>query len=412
MTRTSIAARGLLSALERQPPDALLAVIGMHRADPRPDKIDVGVGVYRDASGATPVMRAVKVAEARLLAGQTSKSYLGAEGDQRFTDLLAEVVFGAELASSDRLTGIQTPGGTGALRLGAELIARANAGTVWVGTPTWPNHEPIFREAGLAVRRHPYFDAARSSIDYDAFFKSLNDAAPGDVVLLHGCCHNPTGTSLPFDQWCQLAVKLVHRGLVPFVDLAYQGLGRGLDEDAAGLRKLLACVPEVLIAYSCDKNFALYRERVGALWIQSASAADVAAVRDTMLVLARSLWSMPPDHGAAVVRVILEDDALVAEWRAELEEMCARINRLRTLLAAAHPALAGIAGQQGLFALLPIGPDAVEALRAEHGIYMPASGRINIAGLTEETVARFAEALRPHLEEGAIPEPGAAVLPG
>ncbi|WP_054586821.1 amino acid aminotransferase [Sphingopyxis macrogoltabida] len=400
----------LFGALDRQPPDALLAVIGMHRADPRPDKIDVGVGVYRDASGATPVMRAVKQAEARLLAAQPSKAYLGAEGDQRFTDLLAGIALGPELAASDRITGVQTPGGTGALRLGAELLARSGAGTIWVGTPTWPNHEPIFREAGLTVRHHAYFDAEKAGIDEQAFLSSLDAAAPGDVVLLHGCCHNPTGTALSPDQWQRLVAKLAERRLIPFVDLAYQGLGKDLDADAAGTRTLLAAVPEALLAYSCDKNFALYRERVGALWVQSAVPETSAAVRDTMLVLARSLWSMPPDHGAAVVRVILEDDDLAAEWRAELDAMCARINRLRTLLAATHPALASIAQQQGLFALLPIDAAAVEALRAQHAIYMPASGRINIAGLNEDNVARFAAAVASYLgdEAGAV-VPDAAI---
>ncbi|KQZ61062.1 aromatic amino acid aminotransferase [Sphingopyxis sp. Root1497] len=402
----------LLTALERQPADALLAVIGLHRADPRPDKIDVGVGVYRDASGATPVMRAVKRAEARLLAEQQSKSYLGAEGDQRYTDLLAEIALGPDLAASDRITGVQTPGGTGALRLGAELLARARAGAVWVGTPTWPNHEPIFREAGLTVRRHAYFDASAAGIDEAAFFGSLAAAAPGDVVLLHGCCHNPTGTALSPAQWRRLADMAVARGLTPFVDLAYQGLGQGLDADAAGVRRLLSAVPEALVAYSCDKNFALYRDRVGALWVQSAMPQTAVPVRETMLVLARSLWSMPPDHGAAIVRTILEDPELAAEWRAELEEMCARINGLRSLLAAVHPALAPIARQQGLFALLPIDGAAVEELRAEHAIYMPASGRINIAGLNADNVGRFAAAIASCLgDTAAAVTPGGTLLP-
>jgi len=388
----------LFSELERQPPDALLAVIGMHRADPRPDKIDVGVGVYRDAAGTTPVMRAVKAAEARLLAGQESKSYLGAEGDQGYTHLLAAVVLGPTRAADSRITGIQTPGGTGALRLAAELIARSGkAPTIWIGTPTWPNHGPIFREAGLAVRTHAYFDAARADLDFDAFIAGLAEAKAGDVVLLHGCCHNPTGTSFSAEQWRALAALATDRGLIPLIDLAYQGLGDGLDEDAAGMREMLAAVPEALLAYSCDKNFALYRERVGALWVQAATPAAALPVRETMLVLARSLWSMPPDHGAAVVRMILEDADLASDWRAELVEMCTRINGLRTALGQAHPALAPIARQQGLFALLPIDRDAVAALRAQHGIYMPDSGRINIAGLRAETVVPFVAALTPHL---------------
>ena len=388
----------MFGLLDRQPADALLAVIASHAADPRPTKIDIGVGMYRDGSGATPVIRAVKVAEAHLLASQTSKSYLGAEGDQRYTDLLARVAFGPTLSANSRLTGIQTPGGTGALRLAGELIARSRQNcTVWLGTPTWPNHAPIFREAGLAVRDHPFFDPTCSDIDFDAMFDALDEAKPGDVVLLHGCCHNPTGAAFTQGQWTALTALVEMRGLVPLIDLAYQGLGNGLEEDAAGMRAMLAAVPEALVAYSCDKNFALYRERVGALWVQASTPDAAVPVRETMLVLARSLWSMPPDHGAAVVRVILEDAALAADWRAELAGMRSRINGVRAALGAAHPALAPIARQQGLFALLPIDSAAVAALREDHGIYMPASGRINVAGLRAETVAPFVAALTPYL---------------
>jgi aromatic-amino-acid transaminase len=396
-------ATALFDTLDRQPADPLLAVIGMHRADPRSDKIDVGVGVYRDATGATPVMRAVKAAEARLLNGQASKSYLGAEGDQRFTDLLAAVALGAELAADARITGIQTPGGTGALRLAAELIARSGrAPTIWIGSPTWPNHGPIFREADLTVRTHAYFDPGRSEIDFDAFLAAIAQAKAGDVVLLHGCCHNPTGTTFSTDQWRELTVIIAGRGLVPLIDLAYQGLGAGLDEDAAGMRALLAAVPEALVAYSCDKNFALYRDRVGALWVQAATQTAAIPVRETMLVLARSLWSMPPDHGAAVVRLILDDAGLAADWRAELVEMCARINELRAALGSAHPVLAPIARQQGLFALLPIDRETVVALREQHGIYMPEAGRINIAGLRTETIEPFVAALVPYLFDASV----------
>ncbi|MEG3176676.1 amino acid aminotransferase [Sphingomonas sp. RB3P16] len=399
MTTASTGSTPMFSSLERQPPDALLAVIGLHRADPRPDKIDLGVGVYRDATGATPVMRAVKAAEARLLAEQPSKSYLGAEGDQRFTDLLAPIALGTARARDQRITGIQTPGGTGALRLAAELIARTRrAPTIWIGTPTWPNHAPIFHAAGLAVRAHRYYDADRSDIDFDACLAMLGEAEVGDVVLLHGCCHNPTGTAFSDDQWVELAALIAVRGLVPLIDLAYQGLGRGLEEDASGARAVLDAVPEALVAYSCDKNFAMYRERVGALWVQAATPAAALPVRETMLVLARSLWSMPPDHGAAAVRLILEDPALAADWRDELDGMRLRINGLRASLGAAHPKLECIARQQGLFALLPIDRLAVAMLRADHGIYMPDSGRINIAGLNDARCARFVAALSPCLE--------------
>ena len=393
-------ATGLFDPLQPQPADALLALIGMHLRDPRPDKIDVGVGVYRDADGATPVMRAVKAAEALLVRDQPTKAYLGPEGDARFTELLASIVLGEALAGSDRITGVQTPGGTGALRLGADLMARAGmTGRVWIGAPTWPNHAPIFAAAGLTVVSHPYYDAATSTLEFDAMTTALKAARGGDVVLLHGCCHNPTGTGFSIAQWRVLAADFAARGIVPFIDLAYQGLGDGLEADAAGLRLMLDAVPEALVAYSCDKNFGLYRERVGALWALSGSVVRSAAVRDNLLVLARSLWSMPPDHGAAVVRVILEDDALTALWREELEAMRGRIGSLRFALAAAEPRLGPIAEQRGLFAMLPIDAAAVTALRERHGIYMAGSGRINIAGLQTETIAPFVSALAPFLAE-------------
>ena len=388
----------LLAGLRPQPADALLALIGLHRADPRADKIDVGVGVYRDARGETPIMGAVKSAEALLLAAETTKGYLGPEGDMRFTELLEPIVFGDGFAQADRLTGVQTPGGTGALRLGAELIARgAPNARVWIGSPSWPNHRPIFEDAGVTVERHRYYDSQISNIDFDGMMHALNAAARGDVVLLHACCHNPTGAGFSIDQWRALADLLGNRGLVPFIDLAYQGLGDGLDEDAVGMRHLLASVPEALVAYSCDKNFGLYRERVGALWVLGAATGVLAPVRDNMHALARSLWSMPPAHGAAIVRAILDDTALTHDWRAELDEMRLRINRLRSLLGRAHPRLKNIATQRGMFAMLPIDRVGVTALREQHGIYMADSGRINVAGLQSETIDRFATALVPHL---------------
>ncbi len=389
----------ILDALDRQPADALLALIGLHRDDPRPGKIDIGVGVYRDASGATPVLRAVKAAERRLVAEQPTKAYLGPEGDVRFVALLAPILFGPGLAASPRLTGVQTPGGTGALRLGAELLARAAPGArVWMGSPTWPNHAPIFAEAGLRVEDHRYFDPATSDLDFDGMMLALGHAAAGDVVLLHGCCHNPTGTGFSRDQWRALADLLADRGLVPFVDIAYQGLGDGLDGDAAGLRLLLDTVGEALVAYSCDKNFGLYRERTGALWAMGAAAASMPAIRDNLLVLARGLWSMPPDHGAAVVRVILEDPTLAADWRIELDGMRRRIATLRRSLAAAHPRLRPIARQRGMFAMLPLSPAEVATLRERNAIYMAADGRINVAGLRLETIDLVADALRPFLD--------------
>lgn len=387
-----------LGRLAKVPADALLGLIALYRADPRPDKIDLGVGVFRDDDGATPVMRAVKSAEAELLATQASKSYLGAEGDARYTDLLANVALGDELASSPRITGVQTPGGTGALRLGAEFVKRAAPdATVWIGEPTWPNHGPIFLEAGLRVRAHRFYDVATATVDLEAMIEDLGAAAPGDILLVHGCCHNPGGAELDAAAWQRISALCDEKQLIPFVDLAYQGLGNGLEDDAGPTRALFRAHPAAILAYSCDKNFGLYRERVGALWVQGPEGADLEAARGNMLALARSLWSMPPDHGAAIVRVILDDAQMRAEWQAELDAMRERINTLRRLVAEAHPKLAFIGGQRGMFAMLPISPDAVSALRSEHGIYMAGNGRINIAGLTETNVARFVACVSPHL---------------
>ena len=387
-----------MNGLVPQPVDALLGLIALFKADSRPNKIDLGVGVFRDANGATPVMRAVKAAESVLLANQTSKSYLGAEGDEIYTQLLGELVLGSELAASNRITGVQTPGGTGALRLGAELVARAWPGaTVWIGTPTWPNHEPLFLEAGLIVRSHRFFDMASGAIDFDRMMNDLVAAKADDVLLLHGCCHNPTGAWFTPAQWRQIASLCARKGLTPFVDLAYQGLGDGIEEDAAATRQLLEGVPKALLAYSCDKNFGLYRERVGALWVQSAEAAGVPLVRGNMLSLARSLWSMPPDHGAAIVRTILQSPELTADWNAELTAMRERINGLRGMLASSHPLLAPIAEQRGMFAMLPMTPADVADMRKAHGVYMADNGRINIAGLTAKSIPAFVAGLVPRL---------------
>lgn len=388
----------LFDALEEKPADALLGLIGLYRRDPRPTKLDLGVGIYRDDAGETPIMRAIKAAERHLAETQPTKAYLGAEGDVRFVELLAPIVFGERLAADPAQTGVQTPGGTGALRLAADLIARgAGSPAVWIGTPTWPNHAPIFREAGLDVRSHPFFDAGTGGVDFTAMMAALEKAAPGDVLLLHGCCHNPTGAELDDAQWAAVGALIERRELIPLVDLAYQGLGRGLKDDAAAMRALVATAPEAIVAYSCDKNFGLYRERVGALWVKAASGKVVAAVRDNMLTLARSLWSMPPDHGAAAVRHILEDPALTASWKEELDDMRLRIAGLRGALARAEPRLAPLADQGGLFAMLPLSRNAVLELRSRHAIYMADSGRINIAGLRNETIAPFVAAIAPYL---------------
>lgn len=384
----------VFGSLQPQPADALLALIGLFRDDQRSAKIDLGVGTYRDDAGGTPVMEAIKAAERRLVEEQRTKAYLGPEGDQRFVELLQPIAFGAADAHAGRLVGVQTPGGSGALRLGGELIAAARPGArVWLGTPTWPNHRPVLEAAGLAVMEYRSFDVATQSLRFDDVLAALSGAEAGDVVLLHGCCHNPTGAEFDEAQWEEIASLLAQRRLLPFIDLAYQGLGSGLDADALGTRLVLSRVEEALVAYSCDKNFGLYRDRTGALFVLARDDAAAQVVRGNLLTLARVNWSMPPDHGAAAVRAVLESQELTHTWRVELEAMCRRINAVREALAAADPRLAFLAGQRGMFSQLAIAPEAVAALRRDHAIYVAGSGRVNLAGLRTADAPTFVRAL-------------------
>ncbi len=384
----------MFEKLAAQAPDSLLALIGAFRDDPRPEKIDLGVGVYRDAAGHTPVFAAMKAAERRLLETQDSKAYLGPEGNLAFARAVAPVVLGP-LAGDERIRSVQTPGGTGALRLAAELIAAADRHTrVWLGTPSWANHAPLMKAAGLTIKTYRHFDPATQSICFEEMIAALEGAEAGDVVLLHGCCHNPTGADLSPAQWQTVAELLAARRLVPLLDLAYQGLGDGLEEDAAGMRGVLERVDEALIAYSCDKNFGLYRERVGLLFLRGRSGAEARVAFSNVLALARANWSMPPDHGAAAVALILEDDALRADWRRELDTMRARIAAVRAELAAADPAFAALGRQKGMFSLLPLSKEAIEALRKDQAIYMAGSGRISVCGLTPANLSRFVAVTR------------------
>ena len=382
----------LLDRLEEQPADSLLELIALAEADPRPGKIDVGVGVYRDAAGNTPILRSVKAAERILIETQETKSYLGSRGDIRFTELIRPIVFGDE--ESDRIVGVQTPGGCGALRLGAELIVRADkAARIHVGTPTWPNHVPLLGSAGLELVEYPYYDRDSRSIRFDAMIDALGQAQAGDLVLLHGCCHNPTGADLDMAQWHEVADLIAARGLIPFVDLAYQGLGNGLEPDAAGARLVVEAVDQAILAQSCDKNFGVYRDRVGSLFIKGSSAQAAHTALGNALTLSRTMWSMPPDHGAAVVRIVLSDPELRADWESELQSMCARIRALRARLAAFDPRLAYIDEQNGMFSMLPLTPAQVMALRDQHGIYMAPSGRFNVVGLSDDNADVFAAAV-------------------
>ena len=381
----------LFDRLQTQPADTLLSLIGLAKADDRPGKIDLGVGVYRDAEGRTPILRAVKAAEHSLLRTQESKAYLGPEGDMAFVELIKALLLGAALAAEDAIVGVQTPGGCGALRLGAELIRAAKPDTrVLVGRPTWPNHEPLIGATGLEIVEYPFYDRDTATLLWDDMRAALLAARAGDVVLLHGSCHNPTGADLTDGMWKEVADIVASRGLIPFVDIAYQGLGNGLEPDAAGTRLVVEAADQALVAQSCDKNFGLYRERTGTLFIKTASRAAGGIVFGNLLQLARCMWSMPPDHGAAVVRTILEDPALRSDWRAEVDTMHRRIRSLRAELAAADPRLAYIDEQNGMFSLLPLAKVSIERLRSEHGIYMAASGRINVAGFAEGDAKRFA----------------------
>jgi aromatic-amino-acid transaminase len=373
--------------------DSLLALIALAEADPRPGKIDVGVGVFRDAEGNTPILRVIKEAEQRLHDTQKSKSYLGSAGDKRYAELLRPILLG-EHTDDNRIAGLQTPGGCGALRLGFELIATANPqARVLVGTPTWPNHPPIIEAVRLERVDYPYYERGQAAIRFEDMFEALSTAEPGDVALLHGCCHNPTGADLSEDQWREVIRVVADRGLSPLIDIAYQGFGRGLDEDAFGVRLALTSCDEVIIAQSCDKNFSVYRDRVGSFWVKTGSAETTKTAMAHVYQRAREMWSMPPDHGAACVHIILEDEALRGRWLVELKGMRDRINAVRAKIAAADPRLSFIGRQFGMFSMLPLSKEQVLKLRADHGIYMADSGRFNVGGMSDEALDRYIAAV-------------------
>ena len=380
---------GSLADLSPVQSDALLALIALCDADPRTEKIDVGVGVFRDGAGKTPILKVMKEAEQRLVDTQLTKSYLGVSGDKRFADLLRPIVLGQH-ADDERIAGIQTPGGCGALRLGFELTATANpTAKVFLGTPSWPNHAPIIRAVGLGIQEYPYYDRRQATIRFGDMIAALRSGEPGDVVLLHGCCHNPTGADLRADQWEEVARVVAERGLIPFVDIAYQGFGRGLEEDAFGVRLMLDSCDEVIVAQSCDKNFSCYRDRVGALFVKTGSPKDTAAAVEHVGQRAREMWSMPPDHGAAAARIILNDPELNARWLVELTAMRDRINSVRRRIASADPRLAVIGRQFGMFSMLPLSKEQVLKLREDHAIYMADSGRFNVVGMSDDQIDRF-----------------------
>ncbi len=387
----------MLSNLPQQPADALLALIKLHNEDPRPTKIDLGVGVYKTGQGETPVFGAVKEAERRLVATQSSKAYLGPEGDMGFVEAMMPHVFGAANPTIDgRIEGMQTPGGTGSLRLALAMVKKADVPTVWMGTPSWPNHAQICADLGLGMRSFSHA-AADGSADMDALRAAIAEAGEGDCFLLHGCCHNPTGIDYSNADWDEIASLIAGKKLLPLLDFAYQGLGAGMEEDAYGVRRVLAEVPEAIIAYSCDKNFGLYRDRTGALYVMMAQPGQLKAAMSNGHALARANWSQPPDHGAAAARIVMEDAGLTAQWLDELGQMRTRIHQMRERLGAAGKVggvdLTAIARQNGLFSIIPFTPEQVQAMRERHGVYFAGSGRINVAGLTAGNIDQFIAAV-------------------
>ncbi len=371
----------------------------MYRDDPRDQKIDLGVGVYKNAEGVTPVMRAVKAAEQRIWEDQESKAYTGLAGDPAYADAMIELILGTSVPRGN-IAAVATPGGTGACRQAFEMIRMANpSARVFVSNPTWPNHLSILNYLGMEAVPYRYFDGETRSVDFDGMITDLKTANAGDVVLLHGCCHNPTGANLNMVQWQEVVSLINERGLVAMIDIAYQGFGDGLEEDAQAVRLVAASVKECLIAASCSKNFGVYRERTGLLMAVSADAGQTAMNQGTLAFLNRQNYSFPPDHGARVVATILTDDALRTDWANELEEVRLSMLDLRQQLADELQRLSGsdrfgfIAQHRGMFSRLGAAPELVEKLRADHGIYMVGDSRLNIAGLNATTVPILAKAI-------------------
>lgn len=388
----------MFDQLKAQPQDKILQLIAMYRDDPRTTKIDLGVGVYKDATGLTPVMRAVKAAEKKLWETETTKTYTGLAGEPAYNAALSSMILGDAVAT-DRLASIATPGGTGAIRQALELIRLATPdATVWISNPTWPNHPSIIKFLGMKMAEYRYFDATTRGVDFAGLMADLGTVKAGDVVLLHGCCHNPTGANLDAAQWDQVITLLSAKGAIPLVDLAYQGFGDGLEDDAAATRKIAAAFPEVLIAASCSKNFGIYRERTGIL-IGIGDAAGKGVLQGNLNFLNRQNFSFPPDHGARLVTMILEDATLRADWMAELEEVRRNMLTLRQTLADELRKATNsdrfdfVATHRGMFSRLGLTEAQVNTLREDHAIYMVGDSRINIAGLNARTVPILAAAI-------------------
>ena len=393
----------MFDQLKALPTDAIIALMQQCQADPREHKVDLGVGVYKDAAGSVPIMRAVKTSEEQILREERTKTYVGTTGRAGFRELMLDLVLGTDhpVRQSGRIASSQAAGGSGALRLGAQLAFAANPdATVWVSTPTWANHVPLISSAGFTLESYPYYNRETLGVDFEDMLEHLDKhASAGDLVLLHGCCHNPTGADLSAEQWDRLIPFLNERKLIPFIDLAYMGLGRGLDEDGYGLQLAARDCPEVIFTVSASKNFGLYKERVGLLGVVCETEDQTAIVQSQLGAIQRTLISMPPDHGAKIVERILGNGDLKRQWLDELTEMRDRMRGLRRLLSEALDVQGGehiaraVINQNGMFSTLPVTKEQAEKLREEHAIYMTNSGRVNIAGANASNIPVIADAL-------------------
>lgn len=392
----------MFTQVELLPADPILGLIEAFNQDTNPSKIDLGVGVYRDALGNTPILKSVREAEALLLTRETTKKYIGSHGDPLFAKHLLPLVFGADssVLEAKRATLTQAPGGTGALRLAADFLKRNSPDkTVWISNPTWPNHYAIFDSVGIQHKSYAYVDSETNRLDFPAMLADLKQIPQGDVVLLHACCHNPTGFDLSLAQWQEVLAVLQERELLPLIDFAYQGFGEGLDKDAAAVRLLSEQLAEVMITSSCSKNFGLYRERIGAFIAVAKDATDMEKVRSQMASVARANYSNPPAHGSAIVATILASSDLDNLWRSEVDEMRNRINTLRQQFVAAlapyglAEKFACVAEQRGMFSYSGLKPNEVAQLQKDFGIYMVKTGRMNIAGYNEQNLPYLCEAI-------------------
>ncbi len=389
----------MLGQLRAQPPDKIIRLIKEFRDDPRDDKVDLGVGVYRDSAGVTPIMRSVKAAERILLENESTKTYTGIAGDPSFHAALTNLVLG-DSVPPERIAAAHTPGGTGAVHQALELVKMATPeASTWISVPSWPNHMSMVRHLGIRPKEHRYFDSETRAVDFESMTADLSHAEPGDAVILHGCCHNPTGADLSPSQWSELAELLLDRKAIPLVDIAYQGFGLGLDEDAEAVRKMAATFPEMLVAASCSKNFGIYRERTGLVIALAPDEATRNLAQSTLVHLNRQNFSFPPDHGARLVTMILGDDSLRSEWREELDAIRENLDGLRSKLAGELRARAGsdrfafIANHRGMFSLLGATAAQVAQVRERNAIYMVDDSRINVAGLNAGSISDFADAL-------------------